>query len=345
METRKLQEVGGGTYTVSIPKQWALGHDLEAGATVSLHSHHDGSIVIRNRADEEDAFAGTRVTISDDVGEATRTVRAAQAVGFEQLTLVAEEPFTDETRRAVRSLVREIVGTELVEEHERELVVRSLLGPADSSVGQSVGQLRYAALSAYRRAVDSIADGADTAALLGERETEVERLCEMVVRHFSRALVSLEEIDHLGTSRPELFVACETSKRLCGVTGAGVDIARAAGQLSDDLPTAVTTELTAVAENTHQAIEEAASATFGDRSVEAIHRVHDDLDAVLAEVEALEEAVVEQLQLSDAAVTDGMAVGRVLDAVAETLEHGQAIADVALQAALRAEIGAETESA
>ena len=342
METRKLQRVGGGTYTVSIPKQWAVSRELEAGATVSLHTHRDGSIVIRNRAEEEDAFAEIRVSIGDDAAEARRTIRAAQAVGFERLILTVEKPFTDEMCREVRSLVREIVGTELVEENERELVVRNLLGPADSSVDQSVGQLRYVALSVSRQAVDSIADGTAQTDHLEEREIEVKRLSEMVVRHFNRALVSLGEVDHLGTSRPELFVASETARQLRGVTEAAVDIARAAGQRSDDLSTAVETELTAVAADAQQAVEEAASATFDGRGIDAIHRVHDEIDAVQTDVAALETAVVERL--SGATVADVVAVVTMLEALSRTLQHGQAMADVALQAALRAEGGRETAS-
>ena len=47
METRKIQQVGGGTYTVSIPAQWAKEHDIEATSTAYLYTYRDGSLVVR----------------------------------------------------------------------------------------------------------------------------------------------------------------------------------------------------------------------------------------------------------------------------------------------------------
>jgi len=43
METRKIQIAGGTTYTVSLPKDWASDHGLEAGARVRVHPYEDGS--------------------------------------------------------------------------------------------------------------------------------------------------------------------------------------------------------------------------------------------------------------------------------------------------------------
>jgi phosphate uptake regulator len=48
METRKLQRVGGGIFTVSVPKEWATEHQLEPGTEVHLYTHRHGSIVQRS---------------------------------------------------------------------------------------------------------------------------------------------------------------------------------------------------------------------------------------------------------------------------------------------------------
>jgi len=46
METRKLQEVGGGTFTVSIPRAWAENNGFEVGMELQLYTHRDGSILV-----------------------------------------------------------------------------------------------------------------------------------------------------------------------------------------------------------------------------------------------------------------------------------------------------------
>ena len=52
METRKLQKIGGSTYSVSLPKEWATEHHLEAGMPIHLYPHTDGSLVLRSAAQD-----------------------------------------------------------------------------------------------------------------------------------------------------------------------------------------------------------------------------------------------------------------------------------------------------
>jgi phosphate uptake regulator len=44
METRKLQRVGGGSFTVSVPKEWATEHQLEPRTEVHLYTHRDATV-------------------------------------------------------------------------------------------------------------------------------------------------------------------------------------------------------------------------------------------------------------------------------------------------------------
>ena len=119
METRKLQQVGGGTFTVSIPKDWATEHALEAGAEVHLYTHSDGSVVVRSaerdggrldavtldvdaRLDSADADADADAVPAVTPAPVVRLLRAAGTVGFESVTLTSESGFTDEQWAAVK---------------------------------------------------------------------------------------------------------------------------------------------------------------------------------------------------------------------------------------------------
>ena len=337
METRKLQQVGGGTYTVSIPKEWATARGLEAGTPVNLYSHLDGSIVVRSRAKDSDGLSAITVEVAGGREQVGRALSAAQAVGFERVTLTAGEPFDAETCRAVRSLVRQFVGTELVDEQEGELTVRNLLDASDVSVRQSVVQLQYVALSVHEQATGSFVD-ADAGAYdrLCERETETDRLCGMVVRHFSRALVSLAEVDRVETSRPELFEYYETARRLRRVARNGVTIARAGRQLTEPLPETVAAELDVLSNTARGIVEGASNAVLEGRDTDRVHEILDTGTEARATLEAFEDALVaDRSEMSASTTRDVVAVARCLDALRRTLDHGDAIGDVALQAAMR----------
>lgn len=339
METRKLQEVGGGTYTVSIPKEWATARGLEAGTAVNLYSHLDGSIVVRCHAKDSGGLSTITVDVDGGRQEVQRALSAAQAVGFERVTLVSSGDFDVETCRAIRSMVRRFVGTELVDEREGELTVRNLLDASDVSVRQSVVQLQYIALSMHEQATASFLD-ADAGAYerLRERETEVERLCGMVVRHFSRALVSLEEVDRVGASRSELFEYYETARQLRRVAGIGVTIARMGRQLTEPLPRDIADELDAVSNTARGIVESTSNAVLEGRDTDRIHDVLDTCAETRTTVTALEEAVTtEQGAMTTTETGDAVAVARSLDALRRTLDHGDIVGDVALQAAMRDE--------
>lgn len=339
METRKLQRVGGGTYTVSIPKEWATTHGLEAGTAVNLYTHLDGSIVVRSHAKDGGNLAAVRIEV-DGRGpdRVRRALRAAQAVGFESVTLVSDASFTAEERRAVNAMVRGLVGTEVVDERDDELTVRNLLNASDVSVRQSVVQLQFVALSIHRRATASLTEANDEAYdRLRERESEADRLFEMVSRHFTRALISLEEIDRLGTTRPELFDYYETARQLRAVAGEGVDIARATRRLSRPLPDGIADDVAAVADAARSVVEDASGAVLDGGDRDAVHRVLDARDETQARVDALDETLTDEWTDALDAAADAIAVARTLDSFVRTLDYGAAVADVALRARTRTE--------
>jgi phosphate uptake regulator len=329
METRKLQQVGGGTFTVSIPKEWATEHALEAGAEVHLYTHSDGSVVVRSAArdgghldearvdlgSEDGPGIGTDATTADDADDTarvTRTLRAAQTAGFETVTLTRDEGFDDAQRRAARALASDLVGTDVVAEDDSELAVRNLLDAGDVSVRQSVVQLQFVACSVHRAATTALVEGDGEAAdRLRDRRDEAERLFGMVARHCNRALTSLATVDRLGVSRPELFDYCETARHLRDVADAGVRIAAVAERLSDAPADPVAETVARLGARSRAVVEDAAGAVLEGTDIGAAHAALDDAERVAADVDAVEAALFAGVDgatdpTADAAVaTDG----------------------------------------
>ncbi|SDX90191.1 AbrB/MazE/SpoVT family DNA-binding domain-containing protein [Halopenitus persicus] len=135
METRKVQTVGNGTYTVSLPKEWAEAEGVAAGDTVTLHRHTDGILAIQARnASENDGRDETVDRDADGDGSGTTdrsgpavrtaaldprslagTLRAAYAAGVRTVELDHEEPLDVECRRAIESVLRRRIGTSTTE--------------------------------------------------------------------------------------------------------------------------------------------------------------------------------------------------------------------------------------
>lgn len=335
--TRRLQQVGGGTYTVSIPKAWADERRLEAGMELHLYAHDDGSIVVRDAATDGDGLATARIAV-DGTGPAPveRALRSAHAAGFETVRLVPDDGngFTDEQRRAARRVTRTLVGTDLLAAGDEEIAVQHLLDARNVSVRQSVHQLQFTALAVQDGAVAAVVDGdAGAAERLDERREEAARLRRMVERHAVRSLVSFGEVDRLGVSRPALFDCFATARALERVADEGVRVARVAAHLDDGLPAAVAPTVRETADLAADVVESATTAVLDGAATSTAHDALDDSDGVHATAEAAERA------LFDASVDARRAAGtvRTLDALARTADCGAAVARTALRAATRAD--------
>lgn len=338
METRKLQQVGGGTYTVSIPKAWATEHGLEAGLEVHLYAHADGSIVVRSS--ERDGSALDRASVSVDTDRpkpVARALRAAHAAGFVRVSLQAPTGFTDDQRRTIRAAKRDLVGLEVVDEQPDEITVQNLLAASDVSIRQSLVQLQFVAVSVHRTAAAALLDEEplDHDRLV-ERAEEADRLSQLIGRHFARSLVSFAEVDHLGIDRATLFDHHLTAESLGRIADAGVTIARAADGLSQPLPALLDGDLERLTADARHVFDEAATAVLEDADIAAAQAVLDRSDELAAAVSDIDRGTFDDpdgsLELSP---RDARAVTRILNGIARTVDHGGRIATVALRGAVQ----------
>ena len=138
METRKVQTVGNGTYTVSLPKEWAESQGVDAGDTVTLHEHIDGVLAVQTRDRTDD---GATVAVRIEAGDATaieRTLHAAYTAGVREVILERDGSFTAEQRRVVDRVARGRIGMSVTEESDTDTTVRMLLNSEEVSVGRDV---------------------------------------------------------------------------------------------------------------------------------------------------------------------------------------------------------------
>lgn len=367
METRKLQRVGGGTYTVSVPKRWAVEHDLDAGAEVRLYAHADGSIVVRSA--ERDGAALDRIELdlgdadegggndapdeSDDVGESDdgdggtpdsdlvrRLLRAAYGAGYETVTLRPRDTFTDDRLRAARRTNRGLVGTEIVADGPEEFALRNVLETRDVSVRQTVVQLRFVARSALGQAAVAFEGRDADLDRLRERAEEADRLFEMVARHLNRSLVSMAELDRLGVDRPALFDYYVTAEALAAVTELSVAVGRVAGDFSAAVGDRLAAELAAAADDAEASVTAAATAVIEGASAVDAAEVTADCDAVAAALDDVETAIFDDPDAPfEGTAADARALTRLLDALGRIADRSAEIGTVAMRAAMRPDAG------
>ncbi|MHC3378845.1 PhoU domain-containing protein [Haloarcula sp. H-GB5] len=328
METRKVQTVGGGTYTVSLPKAWAESENCTAGTTVNLHTHIDGLLVIQTP--ESRTAPRNHVTLeagNDDPAEIEQLLRAAYAAGVESVVLEAPDSFTDKQHRAIERVTRNLTGVTVAEETESQVTVQTLLDAREVSVRQSVRQLQFVALSMHRDAMAALTTGT-TGDRWADRDDQADRLYAMIDRYFERSLGRLDEIDALGLTRPELFTLWGTANDLERVADHAERIGTVADQLNGQPDGPIVTALADIAQDIHTIVEDAVSVIIGDACVDTARQTLATRRDVRERITSLDR------QLFEAGDAD-YRLTRALDSLARTAEHGGNIAEFGLRMAVR----------
>ncbi|MFB6188950.1 MAG: PhoU domain-containing protein [Halapricum sp.] len=326
METRKIQSVGGGTYTVSLPKDWAESAGIAAGTVVDLHTHIDDLLVIQPQERQEEGSATVEITLADeDATFVERTLRAAYAVGVREVVLDAPDGIDPSQRRTVERVTRTLTGVAIVEESDTKLVVRTMLDAEEVSVRQSVRQLQFVTLSMHREATQALT-GQTRVENPHERDDQADRLYALVDRYFERGLARLDEIDHLGVTRPDLFTLWLTARELERIADHAERIARLGATVTPSASTGA--ELTRLADAARQTVSDAVRVAIGDADATVAREALDRRGRVREDAADLERRLFE----SD---DSDYRLARVLDSLSRTAEHGGNIAELGLQRVIR----------
>jgi len=325
MHTRKVQSVGGGTYTVSLPKEWADSQGISAGDIVGLHTHIDGVLAIQPGESGTTSPRTVTVDVSGD-GSATiePTVRAAYAAGTKELYLESGTGFSTAQTRVLERIARNLPGVSVVEQSESSRRIQMLLDTHEISVRQSVRQLSFVALSMHRNGTAGLASGEDFQDV-PDRHDQASRLFAIVDRAFGRALCRLDEIDALATERPELFALWQTARELERVADEAGAIARA--RASEESRPPPPREIVALASDARAVVADAVGVVVGDTHGESAREILRTREDVCRRIETLDDGLTDPGSRSS--------VRSVLAGLRRTADHGGTIAEVGLRMALR----------
>jgi phosphate uptake regulator len=202
---RNVQIAGGTTFTLSLPREWGDRHDLSKGDTLYLYTDSDRLIVAPSTVDREPNAARIDTADVSEEGVA-QNVKAAYTAGCEQITVAGDGPLNTDLVRTVTETVENLVGMEIQERTEREILIQDHLDPNAVSLDQSIVQMRQLAVGMQDDAVEAVRMNDEALArLVRERDTYVDRLFAFVSRGFHRGLEDVNELNRLDVTRKTAF--------------------------------------------------------------------------------------------------------------------------------------------
>ncbi len=180
MELRKVQKTGGGTFFVTLPKDWALQSGITKGSVVSTSVASNGRLVIDPQYNLEPAPQTATIKPGPYL---SREIIGKYLFGYDIIRIEAKDRISIDQRRIVKEATRRLVGLEIVEEDHANIAVRCFVQP---SAFPPEGTLRYEHLLAsamFRDAGTALIEGdAQLAGSVAARDNEVDRQYFLLVR-------------------------------------------------------------------------------------------------------------------------------------------------------------------
>ena len=155
MEIRKLQLTGKSSYTVSLPKAWVTHLGLKEKSQVALATLPDGSLRLTPYEHVKPKERG--IFNIDNLFEdaLARNIIAVYIAGYETFELRAQQIRSDQ-RKTIRDMSYRLIGTEIIEETAKSVVIQDFLSPNELKVKKSIRRMHLIIESMHADAINSL---------------------------------------------------------------------------------------------------------------------------------------------------------------------------------------------
>lgn len=281
-ETRKLQQVGGSTLTVSVPKDWADAMGLEAGDEVIFDE--DGASLRLSPLEEDGKEPVTCVIDAGQTDEDLlgRCIVGGYILGYGVLEIRDDSCLDRDQVNAVHRTMRQLNGTSIVEQDDTSIRLRNFMDVSEASIYVIMRRLSTTVLHMLDSALYGLLQGrTDLLEEVTEMEEEVDVLYWLILRQLLTAVEDETTREDIGIESPLHIVGNRTAiKALEGTADCIEDIGGLVEELDGtdyELDRDRQERLSDMSEFVHGQIETAVESLIG-QDIEAAHGVIEDKD-------------------------------------------------------------------
>jgi phosphate uptake regulator len=195
LEIRKLQKIRGGSFTLTLPKQWVEKRRLESGEQIAVSEEEDGSLRLYPLVSATEKPLEVMLSLEDhsDLAALEYCVETYYIQGSNQISICCKEIIPVEQKRRLKQLRMELPGVEVAEEAADKLSFQVLIDPTTFSLESLIEKTSSFSLHLQEDAVKSVLDwNFALAKEVLERSREAQRHYRMTIRQV--ALSSMNRV-------------------------------------------------------------------------------------------------------------------------------------------------------
>ena len=190
VETRKVQKFGKSTLMISLPSEYVKIVGLKPSDLVRLEVKEDGSLVILPEKVLEKKFRGKEIRLgisrstSDDI--LMRAIYASYIACYDRIVIenIEEKTIAPHQMHAVRSLIRMLIGSEIIEQSSDKIVIQIFIDTERYNIDGLIARMFSAVKNMLDFLIISIKNlDSEHLKEVSELEFEMDRIHALAIRY------------------------------------------------------------------------------------------------------------------------------------------------------------------
>jgi phosphate uptake regulator len=187
LELRRVQETGG-SFFISLPRNWAQRCGLSKGSIVAVIEREDGSVTVDPQDRLKKRVKVATISPSPYLG---REITGKYLLGFDTIKVEGKNRLPPEVSKIARGTARRLIGLEIVEEDAYGIVLQCVLEPTSFPPEKVLRREYLFASDMHKDAITALIEGnGHLAGAIVERDDEVDRLYFLLVRLIRMAVLN-----------------------------------------------------------------------------------------------------------------------------------------------------------
>lgn len=280
MEIRKVQQTGGSSYVITLPKDWIRSLNIKKNDPLGLIVQPDGTLLVTPEPSQEKIHRKREFNV-DFIKDPTylfRLLVGAYIMGYSIIVVKSSERISPLIMECVTTFTQTAIGPEIIEETMNSITIKDLLNPAEMPFDKTIKRIYIILKTMHEDAITIVREKAS--ALTEEvilRDNSVDRLQWLIARQSNIVLQDVTLSKRMGVTQEEATYYFLISRIMERIGDHAVRIAEnALSLIQDEIPE---DGITLIAQASSQALQIFA------RSMEAWTRkditvAHETIEAV-----------------------------------------------------------------
>ena len=193
MEIRRLQHIKGGSFTLSLPKEWVEKRKLKRGEEIAVFEEEDGTLRLHPIKIEREESEEVVLALEDfsEVRALEYCIGTYYIQGSNRISITSKRMIPADVKKRLKLLRMDLPGVEVAEERADTISFHAIIDPSAFSLGSLIEKTSSFSLHLQEDAIKSIVDkDFQLAGEVIERSKEALRHYRMTIRQVALASFS-----------------------------------------------------------------------------------------------------------------------------------------------------------